>query len=76
MEEAAEGTEETAEGTEGMAERTEGAAKETEDTREEVEELGESVAAIEAKTDCFELSVAGPAGALVATPAPAYSLVQ
>jgi len=39
-------------------------------------ELGESVATVEAGADWFGLSGAVPAGALVATPGPAYPLVQ
>lgn len=54
-------------------------AEDIEEMGEEVGEgleLGESVATVEAGADWFGLSGAVPAGALVATPGPAYSLVQ
>ncbi len=65
--------------TEVGGELREGTGEGIEETREDAAvdvELGESVAAVEAETDCFEVSGAVPAVALVATPAPAYSLVQ
>lgn len=65
--------------TEVGAELREETAEEIEEMREEVGEgveLGESVATVEAGADCFGLSEAVPAMALVATPGPAYSLVQ